>query len=175
MEILYFNYKEPSLRRLSNYYGAKPNENLVLFIDGKSWPTVEHYIQAQKYKRCEEYMEIIRAADSPVKARALGLKQMMDNNMCLSKTDNRKINDLIRLYQHKSIIRNWSFEKDDIMLKAIRAKVSQNQHVFDLLCATRKSILIQANRSAYWGLGVDGYGQNKLGRIYMRVRAELPP
>ena len=64
--------------------------------------------------------------------------------------------------------------KDDIMLKALRAKFTQNDHLKDLLLGTKQRELVEhTSNDTYWGDGGDGSGQNKLGKLLMQVRTEL--
>ena len=53
-------------------------------------------------------------------------------------------------------------------------KFSENEVLKDKLLETGDAILIEGNRyhDTYWGM-VDGVGENKLGKILMRIREEL--
>jgi hypothetical protein len=61
-----------------------------------------------------------------------------------------------------------------VMRKAVRAKVCQHADVRELFLGTGDASIVEHSRwDAYWGDGGDGTGQNKLGRIFVEVRAEL--
>lgn len=122
-----------------------------MFIDGKSWPTTEHYFQAQKFVGTP-YLEKIRKLPTP--------------------------RDAFQLSRDPQVSRwrraDWESVKDDVMLKALRAKFSDNQRLRTMLLDTHDKELIEhtANDS-YWGDGGNGSGQNKLGKLLMQVRREL--
>jgi ribA/ribD-fused uncharacterized protein len=139
-----------------NFYFAKEAygefSNFALFpieIDGKTWPTTEHYFQAQKFDH-EFYREQIRNSDSPREAARLGRSHKLPIN------------------------RNWEKIKDELMYKAVYAKFTQHQELKELLLSTGEARLVEHTRNDhYWGDGGDGSGKNMLGKILMRVREEL--
>jgi hypothetical protein len=60
------------------------------------------------------------------------------------------------------------------MLRAVRAKFAVNAAIRDVLLGTGDEEIVEdSNSDYYWGRGADGTGRNILGRILMRVRAEL--
>ncbi|PTX93963.1 DUF1768 domain-containing protein [Spartobacteria bacterium LR76] len=136
----------------------KPNEafglltnfaRLPIEVDGKVWPTTEHYFQAQKFHD-EAYRERIRTAETPREAADLG----------------RSRNVPLRP--------DWEAIKDDVMRRAIAEKVRQHQAVQDVLLSTGDSLLVEHTpRDSYWGDGGDGSGKNMLGKILMEVRRKL--
>lgn len=118
-------------------------------IDGTIWLTTEHYYQAHKFQDAE-LQERIRRAEKPVIAKNLARK-------------------------HKARIRSdWDQVKDAVMERALRAKFAQHAGLRALLLTTGEEDLAEtAPNDYYWGLGADGTGQNKLGRLLMRLRAEF--
>ena len=132
---------------LSNFYKSP------VFIDGKSWPTTEHYFQAMKFHTLPDQMEKIRANTSPTVAKRLG--------------------------QNRTGFRqDWEKVKDDIMYKALVAKFTQHEDLKEQLLATGNSFLVEhTKRDKYWGDGGDGgndtIGRNMLGKLLVRVRNEL--
>lgn len=68
---------------------------------------------------------------------------------------------------------DWDEVKEEIMEYVIRAKFSEPD-LQDLLIATGQRELVEGNwwKDTYWGV-CDGNGQNKLGKIIMRIRDEL--
>lgn len=135
---------------VSDEYGCFSNfAPYPIRLDGKVWPTSEHYFQAQKFQE-EEHQEQIRKTKSPMIAARMGR--------------DRK----------KPLRSDWEAVKDDVMRKAVRAKFAQHEDLRQVLLATGEATLVEhtANDS-YWGDGGDGSGQNRLGHILTEVRAEL--
>lgn len=118
-------------------------------LDGKLWPTSEHYFQAQKFEDAA-YAETIRKANSPMIAARLGR--------------DRK----------RKLRRDWERVKDDVMRKAVRAKFTQHDELRAILLETGSALLVEhTTNDAYWADGGDGSGRNMLGHILMQVREEL--
>jgi N-glycosidase YbiA len=118
-------------------------------LDGKQWPTSEHYFQAHKFAD-EAYREKIRKANSPMIAARLGRS--------------RKV----------PIRREWESVKVEVMRRAVNAKFAAHSELQALLLSTGDEKLVEAaDRDDFWGCGASGHGQNWLGRILMEVRASL--
>ena len=120
-----------------------------IVLDGKHWPTTEHYFQAQKFAGTA-HEERIRRATSPKEAKRLG----------------RDRSQILRA--------DWESVKDDVMRRAVLCKFQTHADIRALLLGTGDAEIVEhtANDS-YWGDGGDGSGQNKLGRTLMSVREEL--
>lgn len=120
-----------------------------LHLDGKRWPTSEHYFQAQKFVG-NEHQEDIRSAKSPMIAARMGR--------------DRK----------RPLRKDWEAVKDDVMRVAVRAKFAQHEDIREILLQTGNAKLVEhTTNDSYWGDGGDGSGKNMLGRILMEVREEL--
>jgi hypothetical protein len=118
-------------------------------LEGKLWPTSEHYFQAQKFDD-EVYRERIREASSPMIAARLGRS--------------RKV----------KIRSDWDSAKIDVMRCAVRAKFEAHDELQALLLSTGDEIIMEAAAGDdFWGSGADGSGKNWLGRILMDLRVEL--
>jgi len=142
MTIRFFS-KSETHREFSNF-AAFPFD-----LDGKRWPSVEHYYQAQKFAD-PELQKTIRQAEKPPIAKSLG-----DKNKA-------------------SIRADWESVKDEVMERAVRRKFELRAELRLLLLSTGDEELQEAAPTDYyWGVGRDGNGQNKLGLILMRLRAEL--
>jgi predicted NAD-dependent protein-ADP-ribosyltransferase YbiA (DUF1768 family) len=172
--ISFYDPKKP-FYEFSNFYDMAPFE-----LDGKRWATVEHYFQAQKFPDCPEYQEIIRTANTANKAFMLAnqkKKYGYASKWYLNKDDRRLINDLIDEYQQVANIRqDWddSHVKRHIMRNAVFAKFSQNPRLGELLISTGDANIVEDSpRDWYWGVGSDGTGKNRLGKILVRVRTKL--
>ena len=69
---------------------------------------------------------------------------------------------------------DWEEVKEQVMLKALRAKFSHHQDLREQLLATGNLHLAEASPcDYYWGTGKSGKGKNRLGVLLMQVRSEL--
>jgi ribA/ribD-fused uncharacterized protein len=118
-------------------------------LDGAWWPTVENYYQAQKFTDTG-LRQSIRDAAEPIIAKSLADK-------------------------NKAVIRpDWEAIKEDVMYRAVRRKFELHPALKAMLLATGDEEIAEANPAdSYWGVGRDGTGLNKLGKIMARIRAEL--
>jgi ribA/ribD-fused uncharacterized protein len=143
--------KNVEFYRINEYpYGVFSNfSKHPIDLDGKIWPTSEHYFQAKKFEGYH-YEEEIRLA----KSAALSAK--MGNS---------------REYPLRD---DWNEVKEDIMYEAIYAKFTQHKDLLALLLQTKDAILIEhTTNDSYWADGGDGKGKNRLGVLLMRLREEL--
>lgn len=116
-------------------------------LDGKNWPTSEHYFQAQKHAG-SSLEEKIRQAAEPREAFKLG--------------------------RSRKPRPDWAKVKDIVMYRAVRAKFTQYANLAQLLLSTGSAELVEhTENDNYWGDGGDGLGKNMLGCILMLVREEL--
>ncbi|HAY22556.1 MAG TPA: hypothetical protein DCY27_10405 [Desulfobacterales bacterium] len=136
--------------RVNEPYGQFSNFSPhPIFLDGVTWPTSEHYFQAQKFLD-DERREEIKAAASPMVAARLGRDRS------------------------RPLRPDWDQVKDEIMRTAVRAKVMQHTEVRQLLLDTGDALIVEHTaHDSYWGDGGDGSGKNMLGRILMEIRTEL--
>ncbi len=133
-------------------YGCFSNFSAHGFeLDGCWWSTSEHYFQAQKFITTDpDWFEQVKAVESPMKAANMG-----------------------RSRQHP-MRADWEAIKDQVMYQAVLAKFTGNSEIQKILLNTdEEEIIEKALGDYYWGCGKDGSGQNKLGQILMRVRAEI--
>lgn len=135
---------------VNDEYGCFSNfASFPIRVDGKVWPTSEHYFQAQKFED-EGYRAKIRAEKSPMVAARMGR--------------DRKF----------KIRRNWDSIRDDVMYKAIRAKFEQHEEIRKMLIETGDAKLIEhTENDSYWADGGDGSGENRLGELLMKLRADF--
>ena len=118
-------------------------------MDGKKWPTTEHFFQAQKFEDANLREQIRRT---------------------------KSVNEAARIGRDRRnpLRRDWESVKDRQMLKALRAKFSQHEELREELLATGDAKLVErTKRDSYWGDGGDGNGRNMLGQLLMVVREEL--
>jgi len=117
MDVIYFStrgvYKE-----LSNFYPSQ------IFLEGKWWPTVEHFYQARKTD-FPETQEYIRSIEKPIEAKKFA----------------RSI----------PIRSDWERIKEDVMLQALRAKFSIPE-LREILLSTGDAIIHENSQyDDYWG------------------------
>jgi N-glycosidase YbiA len=118
-------------------------------LNGKWWPTSEHYFQAQKFAGTD-YEEQIRLAKTPRQAADLGRSRS------------------------RPMRPDWEQVKDAVMREAVLQKFLEHKDIQEVLLSTGDEELVEnAPGDYYWGVGADGSGKNMLGRILMDVRAEI--
>jgi len=118
-------------------------------LKGKTWPTSEHYFQAQKFAGTPDEEEV-REAKSPMIAARMGRSRK------------------------RPLRKDWESAKDAIMHEAVLAKFKQHEDLRRILVATGDAEIVEHTKNdRYWGDGGDGRGKNMLGKILMRVREEL--
>ena len=142
--IKFYNRDDPYYE-FTNFYSA-PIE-----VDRKTWPTTEHYFQAQKFVGTP-YEEQIRHLPRP-----------------------RQAFDFTRDPRVSRWRRNdWESIKEHVMYKALLAKFTQHNDLGKLLVGTGVRDLIEHSPyDSYWGDGGDGAGKNRLGKLLMELRREL--
>ena len=139
-----FYSKIPAYREFSNFFPS------AFDLDGKRWPTTEHYFQAQKFTATPEYQEEIRLAKTPEKAKNLGGSR------------------------EKPIRADWDQVREDVMKKALKAKFTQNADLKAMLLSTGNRPLVEANPTdSYWGYGRTKKGKNRMGILLQQLRDEL--
>lgn len=136
--------------RLKEAYGEFSSFSpYAIEIDGRRWPTAEHYFQAQKFAGTE-HEEQIRAAKSPMIAARMGRSRQ------------------------RPLRADWEQVKEDIMREAVYIKFSQHDDLRAILLGTGDAVIAEHTaKDSYWGDGGDGSGLNRLGAILMEVRERL--
>lgn len=116
--------------------------------EGVTFPTVENAFQAAKHAEPTiewlELMSQVTASEAKIKGRRCPLRE------------------------------DWEEVKESIMLDLLRQKFRTHRYSHDVLLGTRDAELIETNtwNDKEWGV-CNGEGKNKLGKLLMRVRAEL--
>jgi len=118
-------------------------------VNGKIYSTTESYFQAQKFAGTE-HEEAVRLCKGPRAAAEMGRRRDLP------------------------LRADWEQVKEEIMREALWAKIEQYPRIKDLLLSTGDNELVEhtANDS-YWADGGDGSGKNRLGVIWMKIRADL--
>ena len=136
--------------RVNEPYGAFSNFSPhPVALKSRTWPTSEHYFQAQKFAG-SDHEEAIRLAKSPTVAARMG-----------------------RTREHP-LRTDWEKVKENIMREVLNAKFTQHADLRSLLLSTGEAALVEHTRNdRYWGDGGDGTGKNRLGELLMELRAQL--
>ena len=139
-----FSSKSNTHQELSNFYPAP------FLLEGKIWPSVEHYFQAQKFPTDPQLQEHIRQAATPQSAKRLG----------------RTKSEHFRT--------DWNERREYFMEKALEAKFAQNPVLQEVLKSTYPLHLIENNPyDSYWAKGKQGKGQNRMGALLEKLRADF--
>ena len=118
-------------------------------LEGKVWPSVEHYFQGMKFTD-DARQEQVRQAASPQQARRLGRKR------------------------HNSFRKDWKKVRQTIMTRAVYTRCRTHPELAEELLATGDQKIVEnSNFDYFWGCGRDRRGENAYGRVLMNVRAKL--
>jgi len=144
---------------LSPLYLGRAKKEDEFIIDNESFTCVEQYFQASKAKYFEDQnaRETIMKSKNPYEMRAVRVKNFD--------------------------METWHKHCEEIMTQGIQAKVSQDDYFRRLKPPPKK--LAYASADPFWGTGIALHllipenmetwqGQNKLGKIWMRVLCQTP-
>lgn len=88
----------------------------------------------------------------------------------LSSHDSKKV---AQLYKNK-IRPDWDDIKVSVMEDIIRAKIAMHPFIREKLLSTgNREIIEDSHKDWFWGRGADFKGRNELGKVWMKIRAEL--
>jgi ribA/ribD-fused uncharacterized protein len=117
-----------------------------LTYEGISYPTVEHAFQAAKTLDLDKRSRMARLTSPAV-----------------AKKEGRRL----------ELRPDWDDVRIGVMLNLLRLKFALDSALAEQLMQTGGALLVEGN---HWGdrfWGVDGHGENNLGRLLMQVRSEL--
>jgi len=140
--------------RANGRFGFLSNFSLhPITINGRTWRTVEHYFQGQKFVGTVQEEAIYKAL-TPGSAKKMG------NDRCSPSGPLRK---------------DWYKVRENVMYEAIYAKFTQHENLRELLLATGDAYLIENSKRGdiFWGDGGNGKGKNRMGVLLMRLRSQL--
>jgi len=138
---------------LSNFY---PRE---IEVEGRSYPSVEHYYQAMKFSDQSELMKRVRLAKGPKQAKHLGKS--------------------LRMTHERRTAWELRGEKINVMREALKAKFLPNTALALRLITTPDHLLTEKNfwHDTFWGTchcqKCKGKGQDMLGQLLRERKAKL--
>jgi ribA/ribD-fused uncharacterized protein len=124
---------------------------VIITLDGLTWPSVEHYYQAQKFTDLNRQSEI-RSAPTAAKTKRLARKYAQE------------------------VRPDWESMKLSVMEKALRAKYNQEPFKSALLATGNAEIVEDSPKDLFWGSGIiggPGPGKNQMGHLLMTLRSQL--
>jgi ribA/ribD-fused uncharacterized protein len=116
-------------------------------IGGRMWPSVEHYMRAQRFV-AESYRERIRKADFILAPQLAGDRE-------------------------QELRSDWESVKVGLLRAALLAKFTQHEEPRDLLLSTDAAELVDRTDYSQWGDSGEWGEENPFGRILMEVREAL--
>ncbi|MEK9184276.1 MAG: NADAR family protein [Patescibacteria group bacterium] len=135
------------------FYGFSNFASFAVFWKGRLWMTSEHAYQSEKFILKQDKEDIFRQPSAH-----------------LAKKRAREL--VAECLEH--VRPDWEEEKLCVMEQILRAKLEQ--HAFlqkELLASGNRELIEDSPKDGFWGRGPDGKGLNHLGRIWMKLRAEL--
>lgn len=122
----------------------------TITYENETFATLEHAYQSLKFIEGPQRKEI-KNAKSPMQALRLSHKHRKDTTILTKQ-----------------------FDKDHVMETLMRLKLEQHPDIKDVLLATGERGLLKVYPTDYyWGTGEDGTGNNKMGKIWMKIRSEI--
>ncbi|HEX7121446.1 MAG TPA: NADAR family protein [Gemmatimonadaceae bacterium] len=163
--VCFYRSNERPYGAFSNLYRCRVD------VAGATYPTSEHAYQALK-PRDARVRDWLLAAPSPSLV-ALAAHALPSDEADAAEIMRRTADALLGFHTRPG----WSRLRYPWMLACLRAKFTQHDDLRDLLLGTGDRLIVEAGRidddaGRRWGV-VNGRGQNYLGRMLMRVRAEL--
>ena len=141
--VWFYSIKDEEHGYLSNF------AHYPIDLDDRTWPTTEHYFQAQKFAGTTHEHEI-RKAPTPGAAARMGRSRK------------------------RPLRKDWEEVKEEVMRKALLAKFHQHGDIREKLLSTGCAKLVEhTTNDSYWADGGDGSGLNRLGELLMELRAQL--
>ena len=117
-------------------------------LSGVVYKTAEHAYQT--LRMVPDAQKKIRETKSPLDAWRLAQKCKKENKL------------------------DSAVNKDELMEQIFRAKLVQHSDIKDILLESEDRELLKVyDTDYYWGTGADGSGENKMGKLWMKLRDEL--
>jgi len=117
-------------------------------LDGVVYKTAEHAYQTLRMEAAAQ--ESVRTTTSPLEAWRVAQKCKAEGLL------------------------NETVDRDELMEKIFRAKLTQHQDIRDILIESGDRELLKVyDTDYYWGTGADGSGENRMGKLWMKLRSEI--
>ena len=155
-------------------------------IYDRNWRTSEHPFQAMKFHpHRPDLVQAVWESTGPSKAAALGRDRTvpirpdwdspLDQSALATLPSNTAPRLTLSVDDGRGVARVIERFKDVIMYQVVLAKFTQHEDLKKALLETGDAPLIEdALHDPYWGWGASRTGINRLGKILMAVRLELP-
>ncbi len=118
-------------------------------LEGKAWPTVEHYFLAMQFSEAADQEKVRNASDVASARKAAG-----------------------GWFRKKR--GDWKQVKPIVMTRAVYIKMRTYPELAERLLATGDETLVEDSQfDYYWGCGRDKRGENHYGKVLMNVRDKL--
>ena len=142
------------------FYGHNPNKigwmfsnfsNHPININGRTYPTSEHYFQSMKFVTTDpDWADKIAKSPNPTICKKMGGSR------------------------DHPLRKDWEEIKDDVMRLALKTKAEQHPIFLKELLSTRGRTIIEASpHDYYWGEGKNRTGKNMLGILLMELRDSI--
>ncbi|OMJ88990.1 hypothetical protein SteCoe_8904 [Stentor coeruleus] len=142
-ETIYF-YDKPSDRVKEEHIFLNNFAFSPFVIDNLEYKTVEHFYQANKFK--DSQFEDVRIAETPDEAKRLAHSFGVNEE-------------------------EWDKRKDEVMMRALKAKFDQHLELKEQLLNTGNLKLVEdSQRDLYWGGAMEG-SKNRLGEMLEELRS----
>lgn len=142
--------KEPINFLENRFMDLSPFSAHQIEIWGEVFPTFEHAYQASRIKPGLE-RDAIKNARSPMDAWREGQK-----------------------YKDESRLKVEGFDKNAVVEELFRTKLAQHPDIPEILKESGERELLKVyGADSYWGTGEDGLGENRMGKLWMKLRGEL--
>ena len=148
-------YRDPWMaEKFNDFIGFYPREYFVfdnfssfkVFYNGVLYSTVEHAYQASAPEIAKQITDSFSAHEA--------------QKIAYANQDKRRA--------------DWDNIKLKLMEELLRLKVEQNPYVKKKLLETGDYLICEDSpKDGFWGIGADRKGQNQLGKLWMKLRAEL--
>lgn len=153
--VLFFKRDRDDFGFLSNFHPSP------IVLDGRQWPTVEHFYQAQKSHN-PAFKDMILEKERPDWAKYRGNSAFTKPRLSKKSWFKDRPEDFRE---------DWDEVKLAVMAQGGLAKFTQNPELARALKATGDAVLIEdSDRDGFWGWGEDQRGANHLGRCLMAIR-----
>jgi ribA/ribD-fused uncharacterized protein len=121
-------------------------------VEGEIFATVEHAYQASRFKNGSKERGEIKNAKSPLQAWFLAQEYKANKEVFVD-------------YSRQELV--VTFER------LFRLKYEQHEEIRHILEMTKDRGIIKIfGKDNFWGTGEDGSGQNKMGKLWMKIRDE---